>query len=262
MHPVLAFLLRAALFLLSVVFFLASKSPTLFIGAALGTYLTEKKWDFLWSDALLWARVWFVISVILWAALHVTRRWWEKKKQLSGVHLNILVGFLGLAARFVADYHGRSKQARQHRNEELAQQMASYMTRSYPNVKDVRAVVYKTSPDGSQMEPLRWDGPPGRAPSGPFVRGDGGRGDKAFEFIESNQGPKLVEDTKNADPGWQGSGSGYRSFIAAPIVNTAGHLGMLTIDAPKAKAFTPEEKEVVALAANVLGIAFSTTKGK
>jgi hypothetical protein len=253
-------LLRLLQLLLHASWFVSRKSPALFVGAALGAYITEKKWDFLWDGKLLDAWIWFGVAVVAWVTLSLTRRWWNPFVSRGGAELQVLLKVLGKSARFVADSHSHARVARQHRNDELAGNIAGYLTKAYPKIKDVRSVVYKMNQDGTQLVPHRWDG--AREPSGPFIKGDGGRGDMAFEFVRSARGAKLVEDTKKADSGWQGSGEGYRSYISAPIVSTSGHHGMLTIDAQEPSALTKEDLKVAELAANLLSIAFASVKAK
>ncbi len=217
-------------------------------------------WSFLWGPKLADVRLWFFISVGLWVLLTATRRWWDALAAWGEVNSSLLIRLFGESARFAADSIGQPKAKREARRDELAGRMAGYLIRSYPNLKNVRVVIYEMNGDSTELTPLRWEGR--RQPSGPFVKGDGGRGDKAIDFVTSNAPSKLIENTEKADPGWQGSGTGYKSYIAAPIATVRGHYGMLTIDAAPKDGLTKEDLKVATLAANLLSGSFASVRAK
>jgi hypothetical protein len=248
--------------LLTLLWKISGLAPGFFVGAAVGAYFAKENtdWSFLWDEKLADLRLWFVISLIAWILLSATRRWWDALAAWGEVNSSLLISLFGDSARFAADSMGEPKAIRQSRRDELAGKIAGYLVRSYPKLKDVRVIVYEMSDDSTELIPLRWEGR--RPPSGPFVKGDGARGDKAIAFVTNNSPSKLVENTKKADPGWQGSGDGYKSYISAPIVSTRGYHGMLTIDASAKYALTTEDLKVATLAANMLSGAFASIKTK
>ncbi|RAX43712.1 hypothetical protein DQ354_19275 [Arthrobacter sp. AQ5-06] len=248
--------------LLTLLWKISGVAPGFFIGAAVGAYFADENtdWTFLLDPKLADVRLWFIVSVVVWIVLSATRRWWDALAAWGEVNSSLLISLFGDSARFAADSVGQSKARRESRRDELAGKIAGYLVRSYPKLKDVRVIVYEMNDDSTELIPLRSEGR--RQPSGSFVKGDGGRGDKAIHFVTSNSPPKLVENTKKADPGWKGSGDGYKSYISAPIVSARGHHGMLTIDASAKYALTTEDLKVATLAANMLSGAFASVKTK
>lgn len=248
--------------LITLLWKVSGMAPGFLVGAAVGAFFAKENtdWAFLLDAKFAQVRLWFFVSLGLWVVLWLTRRWWGAWSAWGEVDSSLLIRLLGTAARFAADTIGMTKVQREARRNELAGKIAGYLTNAYPAISDVRAIVYEMTKGGTELTPLRSEGH--RSHSGPFVKGDGGRGDMAISFVTSNSGPKLVPDTNAADPGWQGSGNGYRCYISAPIVSRGGHHGMLTIDTPARSAFTKEDLKVVTLAANILSIAFSSVRLK
>ncbi|ALE91852.1 hypothetical protein AOC05_05110 [Arthrobacter alpinus] len=125
---------------------------------------------------------------------------------------------------------------------------------AYSGVQGVRAVVYMISDDTKRMTPLAKAGRSQRP--GDFVRGSV-RGDKAFETLSIADNFLFEPNIAQASDQWAGSGSGYVTFISAPIrVGRTGY-GLLTLDAPKVGDLDARDGSTVSLLAATLSIYFS-----
>lgn len=133
--------------------------------------------------------------------------------------------------------------------------MVNALSRVYSRIPDIRAIVYELNNEQDQLTPLKHAGE--RKPTGEFTLADE-RGRAAIDFVLSDDGAELISDVhKNRREGWNGSGNGYRTYIAAPIVSKSGFHGMITIDAPKPGDLTPHDKRVIDLAASLLSVGFA-----
>ncbi|PBA33451.1 hypothetical protein CKJ65_02000 [Mycobacterium intracellulare] len=70
--------------------------------------------------------------------------------------------------------------------------------------------------------------------------------------------PLFIENIDEVnDVDYRGTGSGYKTFISASIHNDADGYGMVTIDAPRPTSLVDTDKQLVALVADLLAIAFA-----
>lgn len=226
------------------------------VGSLLGQYFSlAQDWNKLWQGYGFWIVV-LGVAAGVWLFLFALRKWWRSPSQ--GVRFHLLLPQLALSARYIADAQHLTPKARENKRGELAFHVATAITAGYLKVEDVRAIIYKFNTDYTELRPYRWSGR--RKPSGPFtLRNERGRA--AIEFALSNQGAERVGNTKKSPPGWQGEGKGYQTYISVPIVSSDHRYGMLSIDAKHVGALTPDDEEVAALAAALLGIAFASVVG-
>ena len=63
------------------------------------------------------------------------------------------------------------------------------------------------------------------------------RGDAALDFISAKQKSFYPDLTKKKPAGYDGTMSGYETYISVPIWTDTGVYGMVTLDAPKADSF-------------------------
>lgn len=89
----------------------------------------------------------------------------------------------------------------------------------------------------------------------PFVAGTP-RGDAALSFIDKKAVGFFPDLRKNRPTGYDGTMSGYCTYIAAPIWTESGSYGMVTLDAPKADSFDDGDVALVELTAEMMSIAF------
>lgn len=155
-----------------------------------------------------------------------------------------------------------ARQAHERRHAYLAQVADSAATSLRSVVADhvhrPRAVVYLLSTDGHpyQMQPIGRSGR-GEKPK-PFTAGTP-RGDAALAFIDkraTSHYPDLANRKKPKPDGYDGTMSGYKTFIAAPIWTETGVYGMVTLDAPIPKVFNDGDVALVELTAEMMSIAF------
>lgn len=234
-------------------------ATTIAIGAALGQWLDDKNWDFLANPVVEpWCR-WTIAAAFLWLGLSLTKSYWHPGAVVSSKDEQMLLTQLGSSVRSIADSHGKPMQTRrQFVRGELAVHMVNALSRVYSRIPDVRATVYELNSDQDRLTPLQHAGE--RRPTGDFTAGDE-RGKAAIDFVLGDKGAELVSDVrKSGRPGWNGSGNGYRTYIAAPIVSKSGFHGMITIDAPNPGDLTHHDKRVIDLAASILSVGFAHTK--
>lgn len=122
------------------------------------------------------------------------------------------------------------------------------------NVDRVRVVVFKVDEDGNSLKPMSHFGR-GQSPRG-FIAGTT-RGDRALSMV-AKAGDQFVRDLdKEAPTEWEGSGSGYRTFISAAINAGDYSYGMVTVDAPVAGSLVDTDCQLVLLIADLLAVAFA-----
>lgn len=98
----------------------------------------------------------------------------------------------------------------------------------------------------------------GRRPrSEPFVAGTR-RGDATFQFIEAGQSYLSHNVQEDPPDGWQGTTSGYMSFMSCPVVRdgTDG-LGMVTVDFERPVALTAGDEAILRIFAGHVAVARS-----
>ncbi|WP_457317440.1 hypothetical protein [Sinomonas sp. RB5] len=233
---------------------LAGFSFTVLIGAIAGTFAADPQTDWLASGRL-GVAIACAVTLAIWVGLKGTEHLWGSQASRSSADEKILIDQLANVARRIADDLPSGKQNRHHAFVALAADVAHSLGRAYAKVvNDVRVVVYKY--EDETLLPLRHSGD--RLPSGAFTR-DTQRGAAALDFVDSGDPAKFIRDVSQVDPGWQGSGSGYATFISAAIRSKDGPVGMLTIDAPRPGDLTGHDRAIATLAANVLSIAGAST---
>ncbi|MBD8219257.1 GAF domain-containing protein [Microbacterium sp. CFBP 13617] len=118
-----------------------------------------------------------------------------------------------------------------------------------------RAVVYLLNADNNpvSMDSIAHGGR-GERP-GPFIAGTA-RGDAALSFIDKKAVAFYPDLPKKRPSGYDGTMSGYDTFIAAPIWTDTGVYGMVTLDAPKAHSFDDGDVALVELIAEMMSIPF------
>lgn len=255
-HQLLRALKAVLRFIAIAAFWITTGGIPVVVGSLLGQYFSlAQDWKKLWEGYSFWIVV-LGISAVVWVLLLATRKLWRSPSQ--GVRFHLLLPQLSLSARYIADAQHLTPKARENKRGELSFHVVTAITSGYGKVEDVRAIVYKFNADYTELRPYRWNGR--RRPSGAFtLRNE--RGKAAIQFALSSEGAERVGNTKKAPPGWQGEGSGYQTYISVPIVSSGHRYGMLSIDAKHVGALTPDDKEVAALAAALLGIAFASIVG-
>lgn len=232
---------------------------TLTAGAALGQWLDDKNFKFLADPAL---ERWFQISAasaVIWVLLSITQDSWHPDAEVSSKNEQMLLTQMARSARSLADSRRKPLQAKKHFvRGEMSLHAVNALSRVYSRVHDVRTVVYELNPEKTLLSPLHHAGE--REPAGSFSVSTP-RGKAAIDFVLADDGAELVADVKKEKrDGWGGSGNGYRTYISAPIVSETGYHGMLTIDAPNPGDLTQQDKRVIDLAANLLGVGFASIK--
>lgn len=229
------------------------------MGAAFGQWLDDKNWDFLGNPVVEPWFHWAIVAACLWLLLSVTKSYWHPSAVVSSKDEQMLLTQLGGSARSIADSVGTPMQARrQFVRGELVVHLVNNLSRVYSKIPDVRAIVYELNAEQNRLTPIKHAGE--RKPRGDFTLDDD-RGRAAIDFVLGDNGAELVSDVKkDGRPGWNGSGNGYRTYIAAPIVSKSGFHGMITIDAPRPGDLTHHDKRVIDLAASILSVGFAHTK--
>lgn len=167
-------------------------------------------------------------------------------------------------AEEIADMQPLLKPTRRERANGIARRCADALKLVMKDVRQLRCVIYRMNGDGTVLEVLEWVGRSGASPPREFRRGDA-RGDAAFHTIEQRE-PCFVRDVNDAAeiaalPGvYQGTRSGYRTFISAPIVDSGHSYGMVTVDAPEPGDLLLADKHLVMLVADMLAIAFASVR--
>ncbi len=145
--------------------------------------------------------------------------------------------------------------ARQRAAQSAADNAVRDLRNAFSDVSGIRVVVFKISDAGDAMLPYAQAGRQDRP--GPFERGTA-RGDKAFAVLEGSRPYVIVENLDHVDPEeWQGTGTGYRTFISAPIRSADEGLGLLTVDAPVASALDARHGSTLVLFAAAVGVFFA-----
>jgi GAF domain-containing protein len=126
-----------------------------------------------------------------------------------------------------------------------------------PHSKRLRANVFWIDPDADgEVAALVWLAHAGRGERPePFVQGTA-RGDAAFEYLVRVEAQYYADLRRSRPPGYQGSESGYRTFISVPVWATGRVFGMITVDSPQQRSLTLEDLYVVEMFADVMSIAF------
>ena len=121
------------------------------------------------------------------------------------------------------------------------------------HVPRMRANIYILDADAQAMESLAHSGR-GDKPK-PF-EADTERGDNALEFVAGTTTAYYPDLRRERPSGYDGSMSGYNSFIAVPIWTDNGHYGMVTVDSPTAGSLTPGDVSIAELIAEFMSIPF------
>jgi hypothetical protein len=129
---------------------------------------------------------------------------------------------------------------------------ALYMLVS-PTATEVRAVVYTLAENPDRMVWLAHVGR-GETPR-PFTSGTP-RGDAALDFITTLRPAFYPDLSRIRPPGYEGTMSGYETFISVPIWSDESVYGMVTIDSPLRRCLTIGDQYLVELVADLLATAF------
>ncbi|WP_394938280.1 GAF domain-containing protein [Psychromicrobium sp. YIM B11713] len=213
-----------------------------------------------------WARdylslFWVAVGILLLSLLlQLTNSAWERRlaaRQL--VSSNALNTHISQMASAVAQMPSQTESERLGTLNELARYAVTALINVFHDAKDARAIAYALTPTSDRLEVFRYAGV--RQPTGAFVNGDQGRGEKALEFLRSSPSSYLfIPDLKKEKPeDYGGSGRGYRTFISVRISSASEVHGMLTLDAADAGDLTEDDAHVVEMFANILAIAFAET---
>ena len=96
---------------------------------------------------------------------------------------------------------------------------------------------------------------------GAFLSGTA-RGDAALDFVTEQTKSLLYPDLdQDRPPGYEGTMSGYRTFLAVPIWVRDIVYGMVTADAPEPNTLTDGDLKTAELAATLMGAAFEVCFG-
>lgn len=266
-------LIRIRLLVIKALWYVSTVACPLIAGALLGQYFalsadekksspqstTASQADVAWK--LLWEGYWGWIITAGILLLIIIFLFFNRKhlREQPGVQTKLLLDALAVAARQIADSEHGTEGEKKSDLKAMCTHLVGALVRAYPEVEDVRAIVYFFNENHSKLTPFKDAGT--RRPSGAFVITDP-RGKAAIDFAHTSEKAKLQADTDQGAVGWRGSGHGYRCFIAAPILSAADRYGMLTIDAKAPHALTSEDELVVQLAANLIGIAKASIKGR
>lgn len=266
-------LIRVRILVLKAFWYVSTVTCPLIVGALLGQFFAlsadEKKsnpqsttgsqadvaWKLLWEGY--WG--WIIAAGVLLAVIILLFINRKHLREQPGVQTKQLLDALAVAARQIADSEHGTEGDKKSDLKAMCTHLVGALVRAYPEVEDVRAIVYFFNENHTKLIPFKDAGL--RRPSGPFAV-TGPRGKAAIDFAHTSEKAKLQGDTRQGVEGWRGSGHGYRCFIAAPIVSAADRYGMLTIDAKAPHALTSEDELVVQLAANLIGIAKASIKGR
>lgn len=199
-----------------------------------------------------------LVVAVLFTVPELCASWWrgEEEKEhgnaLTTQHLmyrNALKPIADLTAQMLnedgAERDATFRQA-------LQQAVGSCVLR-YENGLEVRALVFAVSDDGKTMRCVARAGRDQEPKT--FDRGTR-RGNKAFKALE---GRKVVpvSDLRKKPREWAGSGEGYECFVTAPIIDSNGGYGLLSIDAPLAGTFSDSDVKFVELVASMLAVLFA-----
>ena len=118
-----------------------------------------------------------------------------------------------------------------------------------------RAVVYLLNIESSPLT-MESIGHAGRGERpGPFEAGTP-RGDAALEFLDGKR-PAFYPNLEDEKPlGFEGTMSGYKTFISVPIWTANGVYGMVSLDAPRANLFNDGDLALTELTAELMSIPF------
>lgn len=133
------------------------------------------------------------------------------------------------------------------------QAVAALWALTEDHVDRLRANIYLLDADSQQMESLAHTGR-GERPQ-PFVAGTP-RGDNALEFVAGTKTAFYPDLRRERPDGYDGTMSGYDTFIAVPIWTDNGHYGMVTVDAPAAGSLTLGDVSLAELVAELMTIPF------
>ncbi|BBX19792.1 hypothetical protein MDUV_46520 [Mycolicibacterium duvalii] len=161
-------------------------------------------------------------------------------------------------AELIADMPAQTRTVRRESIKTVSTQAVSALRLLLKDVSRLRATVYQINADGD-MECVCYHGRGNSVQPQPFIRTTL-RGERALEFVRRGGEPLFIRDIDKVNEGdvdYRGTRSGYKTFISASIHNDADGYGMVTIDAPRAGSLVDTDKQLVALVADLLAIAFA-----
>ena len=149
------------------------------------------------------------------------------------------------------------KQARRLRVENVAALCCSALVTMTPTAVDARATVFELRPGNpDEVAPIAHFGR--KEPPRTF-RGDTTEGTEVLSYLSSSslKSERYTDTLRKAPPTYQGDTARYRTFIRTPIYANNAVFGMLTVDAPKAKALTEGDLLLAELIASQMAVAFA-----
>lgn len=239
-------------------------TPVLFVSGVLaptlGTFLVtlgqnrNQTWE--WACLLAGVAIIFMGALLLFAKQLASNA-------VAGVDLKVADRFritlkdaLQPVAELIADMPAQTRGKRRESIKTVATQCVSALTLLLRDVPRLRSTVYQLTASGD-MECVCYHGRGGSVSPGAFIKGTE-RGDRALDFVRKGGEPLFIESIDEVnDVDYRGTGSGYKTFISASIHNDADGYGMVTIDAPRPTSLVDTDKQLVALVADLLAIAFA-----
>ncbi|MGC5077632.1 GAF domain-containing protein [Agrococcus sp. DT81.2] len=228
---------------------------------AAGGLVPEQEQTTRWT--LFWWGVGFaVVGVAATSGLEKQRRWQHRERAKESLESQML------AAETVGPVVKRLLKLMQKPSSDHASQLALVIgtvleadRRIFEHIESSRMVFYEYEPAKGarkpRLSPVNWSGKSRPAEPKPFTMADA-RGRSAINWAETADQPKFIADVElESDPGWQGSGNGYRTFISAPVRVGEALKGMITIDAKEPGDLDETDKPTIALLADLLALAYA-----
>lgn len=167
------------------------------------------------APALFW---WAAALLLLSLVLQVTSFSWQRRLASQAVvTTNVLNTHISQMAAAVSRMPRQTEQSKIGTLNELTRYAVTALVSVFHKANDVRAIAYSLEPETNSLEVFRYAGV--REPTGAFVTGDDGRGQKALDFVfNSNSSYIFIPDLKRERPeDYGGSGRGYRTFISVRV---------------------------------------------
>lgn len=129
---------------------------------------------------------------------------------------------------------------------------ALYMLVS-PHSPEVRANVFTLEENPDRMV---WLAHVGRGETPRVFESGTPRGDAALKFITELQPAYYADLSRKRPVGYEGSMSGYKTFISSPMWSGDSVYGMVTIDSPERRTLTKGDQFLLELVAELMATAF------
>ncbi|MGU3651631.1 GAF domain-containing protein [Mycolicibacterium sp. A43C] len=161
-------------------------------------------------------------------------------------------------AEMIADMVPQNRPQRQANLGRVTDQAVGALRLIFADVDRVRSTVYRLNSDGDLVY-MSYGGRGEGVQPQPFRRLTT-RGEPALAMVRGRT-DIFVEDVDAVDEGspeYQGSRSGYKTFISCSIADKTSIYGMVTVDAPSVGDLTDTDRQLVGLMSDLLAIAFAT----